>query len=613
MLVSASSSLSPKCDTPKLKPPPPPPSPISRLPPELLCQIFAFSTARDTSQHGLATRSPPKWIAITYVCGQWREIALNDRSLWQDVTIDLSLRWAGHFINRSDPMPVDVEYEIKPLRPGRYTDGVMTQEEAQKSFLDWLLGRMNRIRKLYLRGYVAPISRHFPKLLYTASADILEDLSVEVLESWYPLTINGHVALTLVVLRMDLIFLGRAPKLHTLRVAGAFTMQRQLPKLHELRHLTHVDAALTFMDFFLKALQSMPALETLDIQHLADTHRSEPPEYTADLPHLTSVRITSTHHLHICHLAHHLRIPATACVHVRFIPKTAPKPEHWTQLSEALLQFHPRLSRSKVSRVDIQTDQAKSHIACWCDPLPVPILEAPPHTAAHFSFQLDFSGRLFLPTPYFFTAGFCTMIKGLGPASTPSLFVSDRYPSPLWQLDWARVFRVMTGVQELRVSHCIHAPLNAASSSRAIPPPAQGRATTPPAGGQTAPPPADGQSTTPPPDAQSATPPPDAPSVDPPTDVTPPASGQKKTKKQKKPTLPLPNLKKLVIADAVLSEDIDGDFWPLEQYLKYRKGRGATLEELIVRDCAGNFNAGQLTSFTTECMQQIGRKSNVTC
>ncbi|KAA1476481.1 hypothetical protein DENSPDRAFT_874659 [Dentipellis sp. KUC8613] len=584
-----------KCDMAKLALIPPPRSPVSRLPPELLCQIFAFCTLRDTSQHAVATRSAPKWIAITYVCGQWREIALKDRRLWQDVTIDLSLRWAGHFINRSDPMPVDVEYEIKPVRPVRFVDGVMTQEEAQRSFLDWLGRKMHRVRKLYLRGYVAPMSRHLKNFVYNSPAEILEDFSVEMPEPWYPLTVNGHVNVIILVLGMDLMFSGRYPKLHTLHVAGSFLMQSQLPKPHQIRHLTHVDAAYSHLDYILKALQSMPALETLDIQHLIEMHRTDPPEYTADLPNLTTVRITSTHYLHVCHLVQHLRIPATASVHVRFTPKEAPKPEHWTQLSEALLQSHPRISRSKVSRVDIQTDHGKSHIACWCDPLPITILDAPPYTAAHFSFQLDLSGRLFLPTPYFFTAGFCAMIKGLGIAGTPVLSVSDRFPTPFWQLDWARIFRLMTGVRELRISHGVHAPLNAASSSRAIPP--------------SPPPPAQGRATTSPADARNAAPPPDAPSADPPTDTTLPANGQKKTKKQKKkPTHPLPELKKLVIADATLSEGIDGDFWPLEQFLKYRKERGAALEKLVLRDCTGNPDAGHLASFTTRRMRQVGKK-----
>ncbi|KAH9959020.1 hypothetical protein BC827DRAFT_1090255, partial [Russula dissimulans] len=55
-------------------------APISRLPPEALAAIFSFvsSSALDESGH-------LRWIRVTHVCRQWRQIALNYPRFWSNI------------------------------------------------------------------------------------------------------------------------------------------------------------------------------------------------------------------------------------------------------------------------------------------------------------------------------------------------------------------------------------------------------------------------------------------------------------------------------------------------------------------------------------------------
>ncbi|KDR80740.1 hypothetical protein GALMADRAFT_135857 [Galerina marginata CBS 339.88] len=67
--------------------------PISRLPPELLCKIFDFTTWNQTegSLH---------WIKVTHVCHEWRSIALNSPSLWINLPLQ-NARWSAEMLSRS--------------------------------------------------------------------------------------------------------------------------------------------------------------------------------------------------------------------------------------------------------------------------------------------------------------------------------------------------------------------------------------------------------------------------------------------------------------------------------------------------------------------------------
>ncbi|KAJ7157392.1 hypothetical protein C8R46DRAFT_860111, partial [Mycena filopes] len=56
-------------------------SPVRRVPPELLCEIFSLTVQND----GDAPKQPPWYLG--QVCGLWRHSALSLPSLWSSITI----------------------------------------------------------------------------------------------------------------------------------------------------------------------------------------------------------------------------------------------------------------------------------------------------------------------------------------------------------------------------------------------------------------------------------------------------------------------------------------------------------------------------------------------
>ncbi|KAI0045060.1 hypothetical protein FA95DRAFT_1456890, partial [Auriscalpium vulgare] len=67
-------------------------APVASLPPEVLAEIFTCLSAIDLPSNPLAQNpwSDPHygWLAVTFVCRHWRQIALQHARLWAD--IDLS-------------------------------------------------------------------------------------------------------------------------------------------------------------------------------------------------------------------------------------------------------------------------------------------------------------------------------------------------------------------------------------------------------------------------------------------------------------------------------------------------------------------------------------------
>ncbi|KAI0252264.1 hypothetical protein BJV78DRAFT_1124881, partial [Lactifluus subvellereus] len=54
-------------------------APISLLPSELLAQIFHFHALDEPSW---SNRKSFGWMKVTHVCRYWRQVALEDSSLW---------------------------------------------------------------------------------------------------------------------------------------------------------------------------------------------------------------------------------------------------------------------------------------------------------------------------------------------------------------------------------------------------------------------------------------------------------------------------------------------------------------------------------------------------
>ncbi|KAF9039885.1 hypothetical protein BJ165DRAFT_343769 [Panaeolus papilionaceus] len=153
------------------------PAPVSRLPPELLAQIFTVLIRDDwewddyeSNEEGRSFR--PSWIGITYVCRSWRAISLNTPSLWSRLD-NFSSKWVDVQLERSKEavlylrIPAELSEKEKkrlfnalalPHRLRSLTNAVQRPvfvSEGRPDFLD-LIGSTPQLRQVNLKGWIVP-------------------------------------------------------------------------------------------------------------------------------------------------------------------------------------------------------------------------------------------------------------------------------------------------------------------------------------------------------------------------------------------------------------------------------------------------------------------------
>jgi hypothetical protein len=78
-------------------------APISVLPAELLARIFHYCAL----ERPLSVSLNLSWIAVTYVCQRWRQVALDDTSLWARITVcSRSPKWMAESLVRARNAPL---------------------------------------------------------------------------------------------------------------------------------------------------------------------------------------------------------------------------------------------------------------------------------------------------------------------------------------------------------------------------------------------------------------------------------------------------------------------------------------------------------------------------
>jgi hypothetical protein len=81
--------------------------PISRLPTEILAEIFVHGARDHHEHHHSPTKGVPEWVNISYVCRQWYDVALNCPTLWSHIFV-ASQRWTEELLARSKQTPLKI-------------------------------------------------------------------------------------------------------------------------------------------------------------------------------------------------------------------------------------------------------------------------------------------------------------------------------------------------------------------------------------------------------------------------------------------------------------------------------------------------------------------------
>ena len=134
-------------------------SPISRLPVEMLANIFKFSLTEDDSYW--QARRPESWTNFSQVSQHWRFSALSAPGLWTNIPVNYP-RWAQEMLERSKMANLTIRYRY-PFEPAAPT----TIETVRSC-----LSEMNRVEKieftqtpeLILEKYFRDLPKSAPQL-----------------------------------------------------------------------------------------------------------------------------------------------------------------------------------------------------------------------------------------------------------------------------------------------------------------------------------------------------------------------------------------------------------------------------------------------------------------
>ena len=183
------------------------PSFVFHLPPELLAAIFLqyAQSYKDPQQnagcyYGMRV---PRWVAVSYVCRYWRNMALGCTDLWARLFF-VTPRWMDELLRRSKPVPLTVHFDFLELSydlwfPGLHPE-ILSLEKA--------LENMEHIQHLWIKFSPEPVNQiHRSRLI--VAAPLLQSLS---------LSFEGNISF---VLSNDM-FSGPMPGLRTVDLEACF-------------------------------------------------------------------------------------------------------------------------------------------------------------------------------------------------------------------------------------------------------------------------------------------------------------------------------------------------------------------------------------------------------
>ena len=133
-----------------------------RLPPELLGAIF-LECAKAYREPSISTQVPP-WVAVSYVCQYWRDVALDYANLWTRLFF-VSCQWMEELLRRSKSAPLIIHVDFSRVAEGDF-----------RSLQD-ALAHMERIKEIWIHGGrwdICDAIRH--ELTFMEAAPLLQSL-----------------------------------------------------------------------------------------------------------------------------------------------------------------------------------------------------------------------------------------------------------------------------------------------------------------------------------------------------------------------------------------------------------------------------------------------------
>jgi hypothetical protein len=247
--------------------------PISLLPPKIIARVF----------HLLVPEEPPlsesynlSWIRVMHVCRHWRQVALDDSSLWAKIWSNhwpMNTRCISDMLGRAKNSPLDIEFD----------SGTELSTEA----LLMILSHLPRTRQLRLRCLSMSHS-HSVREIYNWEAPALEHFELEA----------PNVA-TLQVFGENMLFKGHAPRLRAFTLIRVVIPWSLIPRgqLTQLKITSRKEDLHSSGDLnqLIDLLVNCPLLEILALELCLPSQLDGFPHgRTIHLPHLSRLRLRSS-------------------------------------------------------------------------------------------------------------------------------------------------------------------------------------------------------------------------------------------------------------------------------------------------------------------------------
>lgn len=274
-------------------------TPISRLHPEILTEIFKAIASHTDSFSEVHNPTPPyQWLRVTHVCHSWREIALACPRVWSYLRYAADVECVKEMVARSKESPLFVDFNYHFRGPSGVPFAVIADQ-------------LHRLCSLNIPLSSIGVGDH------TKLPGILPRLTELSLCNLSPARINAHAHISTFIESCDM------PRLTRLRLSGFHLLWKHpIFRRGSLTHLSvHVPrrseptSPIVFEDL-LKVLRGTPLLERLDLAWAIETRPMESEVLSSDiipLTHLHSLMLhdkpsSCTRLLHRLTLPHDIKI-----------------------------------------------------------------------------------------------------------------------------------------------------------------------------------------------------------------------------------------------------------------------------------------------------------------
>jgi len=275
--------------------------PISLLPPEILARVFHLLVAEEPP---FLRRQNPGWIKVTHVCRHWRQVALDDSSLWARIwAIRTNTKWILEMLARAKNAPLDIE--LNAVRNPSPESLLMISPHISHT-------RQFRIHSLS--------TLHFDSVqeIFSREAPALEH---------FELTATARSPIDFRELGGNMLFKGHAPRLRTLSLSPVVIPWSLIPRgqLTQLKIACHNEDhdSPSNLNQLTDLLVNCPALEILALEFCLPSQLAEfPPDQTIQFPHLSHLRLCGSTS-RIMNMLKMLKLPSSTTLHLSCISETA--------------------------------------------------------------------------------------------------------------------------------------------------------------------------------------------------------------------------------------------------------------------------------------------------